>query len=136
MKRRNEKAIALALMIGVVAVPSAWAAESSASTAKSAAVAVPAPVLMTAEGSVSELDLKAGTLKLIDAAGKSWTMGIETPGTAVWKETKFVSLAELKAGDRVKVRYVTKNGKAIARSIDIQPASASSAPATVPAAQK
>lgn len=91
----------------------------SVSSVKKEPVSVPAPVLMTAEGSVSEVDTKAGTLKLTDAAGKILEMTLNPQTTSAWKDGKSIPLVEIKTGEQAKVRYVVQEGKSVARLIHV-----------------
>ncbi len=110
-----------ALLMGGV-IPAALATEqggSSASTPTRSTTA-PAPKIETAEGSISALDLQANSLKLTDANGKTWTLGIDPNTTTVWKGGQFIKLNQLKMWEQVKVRHVAKDGKQVAKSIEIE----------------
>ncbi len=86
----------------------------------------PAPVTQTssattARGSITALDLQSPTpmLKLTAASGESWTLGIDPASTTVFRGTQLGALSQLRVGEKVSVRTGMKNGKQMAKSIEI-----------------
>lgn len=71
----------------------------------------------------------AGTVKAVDAAGKTLTVEEKsgeatvtiTGKTTIKRGKDAVKLEEVKAGDQVTVVYVQQNGKDVARSITVKP---------------
>ena len=125
----------------------AFAAEQPASSSGSTSAATPSssPTLSSTPtpqspavvGSITALDLKssAPSLKLAAADGKIWTLGLDPKTTVIWQEGKISTLDQLSVGQRVQVRYTAKDGKEIAKSIQIAqaPKAAATAPAAAPA---
>lgn len=115
-------------------------ASSSASTAQPApastsAAAPSAPKLSIAEGTVSAIDLTSltPTVKLTGSDGKVWTIGVDLKATTVWDNGQAAQLAQVHAGQRVRVRYQEKDGKPIATAIRLEPVQKPTASTTTPA---
>ncbi len=110
--------IAVVVLSGMVTC--GFAADvAKSSESKSASVkSIQSSKTQTTEGTISALDVKANTLALSTADGKSTDVSIK--GASVWKAGKKVTAADLKVGDAVSVRHVTKNGKQVAKSIEIK----------------
>ena len=147
---KNRTAVWLTMvLIGCTVVPAVLAVEESGSTlgSKKAAAgttaslpasptAMATPQIAVAEGSISGLDLQANTLQLTDAAGKVWTLTLDPKSTAAWQNGQLIKLDQLKEGEQVKTRYWSKDGKQVAKSIEIAKAYQPSTPTTNPAAGK
>gem|GEM_PF-2270965 len=82
-------------------------------------VSTSTPQIASAEGSVSDVDFQANTLKLTASDGKFWTLTLDPKSTLVWKGGQILNLTDIKAGEQVKVRYTSKEGKQVAKSVDI-----------------
>jgi hypothetical protein len=135
MGRRWNIVLAVGLMVGLLAY-----ARQALGQARSAM----APV----KGSILALDLKAAqpNLKLRDEAGKMLTFSIDPKVTKVLQDGQSVKLEALQVGQHVEVESTQKNGKQIAKSIElisptpqggaeaptVAPRSESGAPATAP----
>lgn len=73
------------------------------------------------EGSISALDLKAlpPTLKIMGAGGESWTLEVDRKETSVLQEGRAAKLDELRIGQQVKVKFVKRGGKELAKTIEV-----------------
>ena len=91
------------------------------------------PQITSITGSITELDLKAmsPSLTLTDAGGKVWTLALDPQLTSIWRNGQIGKLDALQVGQQVKVRYTSKAGKNVAKSITI--AQAITPVATAPA---
>jgi len=89
---------------------------------------------MSAVGSITELDLKPLTpsLKLTGADGKVWTLALDPQLTSIWQNGQIGKLDALKVGQQVKVRYTSKAGKNMVKSITIVQTTTSAVAAPVP----
>ena len=73
--------------------------------------------------------VKTASTDSIVVAGKEkakeaeWTFAVD-PKTAIRKAGKAITAADLKPGDRVAVRYVDQDGKAMAVAIQVRPGAA------------
>lgn len=88
------------------------------------------------EGTVKKVDVAAKTVQV--SAGPLGVMGttIEVaPDTLIMVEGKPGTLADIREGAKVKASYETRNGKNLAKSIDVMPADKDKAGAR-PAAPK
>ncbi len=106
------------------ATPAASAPSAQASTAPSQPASA-APVQMAmAGGSIRALDLKSvpATLTLAASDGKTESFMVEPGVTIAWKNGQAIQLSELKIGDTVKVRSTAKDGRSVAKSIQVEPA--------------
>ena len=113
MKRQWMIVMLLGLIAGNVGL--ALAAESAASQ-KTA----PASATSVAEGSIAAIDLQAKNLQLQGANNVTWMLKLDPNTTSVWQDGKMGNLAQLKAGEKAKVRFVTQDGQKVAKSISIQ----------------
>lgn len=123
--------MAVVLLGGTAGV--ALAAEEGSSMpqpASTSASSTPTPQILSAEGTISALDLQAASpsLQLTAADGKVWNVAVEPQATMVWRNGQMAKLDQLKAGERVKVRYTEKDGRHVAKSIQL-----AQAPAAAPA---
>lgn len=102
------------------------------SPAPSQAVPVKKTAVRTISGTV-----KATSPDMVVVAGRDkgkdaeWTFGVE-PTTDIRKGTKSIMAADLKPGDSVQIRFTEQEGKALARSIIVRGASATSGKKTKP----
>ena len=141
MQRRSRTTWVLALLMAGGTISAVFAAEQPSGQAASSTAAAPAPQILSANGTITALDITsaAPSIQLTDAAGKSWTIALDAKTTTVWQGMQLSKLEELKVGDAVKVRYINKEGKETARTIQVAPAmthaSAPSASTTTPAAK-
>ncbi len=134
--------ICAAVVCGAAAVVSAAEQQGARptterkATAPVSATATVIPQAKVAEGAITTLDLQAvsPTLTLTTAEGKTWTVAVDTKTTTVWQNAQIAKLDQLKVGDQVRVRYTTKDGKDVAKSIQLvkgnNTAAASSTPST------
>lgn len=115
--------ILAALVFG--SVPAAFAADTPTGSvpvaAPAKAVTAPAPKVTSTEGSITAIDVQsaAPNLSVTGADGKAVAIQIDKLLTSVWKGTQKLTLAELKSGDKVKVRHTTKDGKEVAKTIEV-----------------
>jgi len=134
--KRNWKVWLVLTLVVCGTVPAALAGEhpgtpmGSRKATPASSSSTPTPQISSAEGSISAIDLQTNSLNLTTADGKIWTLALDPKTTLVWKGTEQAKLDNLKVGEKVKVRYVAKEGKQLARSVDINESSptASSAP--------
>lgn len=125
MRRSMTWGVTLAALVACGG-PMALAAEHGGSTsarpaAASRPSAVAAPQLMSAEGSISTVDLQANTVTLTNVAtGKTWTFTLDK--ASVSRAGLPATTADLKAGAQARVRYAAQVGKLVARSIEIKSA--------------
>ncbi len=113
------------------AIPMALAAEhggTTVSTKPSSSAKPPTTPSLSAKGTISGLDLQANDLKLTRAGdGQALTLMLDPKITTVWEGGKPMTLAQLKVGEKISVRYTSKAGKPVAKAIEIE------APAGTPA---
>ena len=97
------------------------AAPQVSAAAPAKAVTTPAPKVTSTEGSITAIDAQSATpnLAVTGADGKAVTIQIDKLLTSVWKGTSKLTLADLKAGDKVKVRHTAKDGKETAKTIEV-----------------
>ena len=78
------------------------------------------PPVISTEGSISSVDLGSPTpsVVLTMAGGGSQTFQLG-PTTTIWKSGQALTAAQLKVGDRVKVRHMTRNSKEIVKSVEV-----------------
>ncbi len=116
----------------------ARAAEQAGQPAKQQATSAsststPIQQSLSAGGSITALDLKplAPSLKLTGADGKVWTLALDPQLTSIWQNGQIGKLDALEVGQQVKVRYTSKAGKNLVKSITIVQATtpAAAAPA-------
>ena len=132
--------VLMALLIGGIAsgvVPSGWAAEEKGSLKKTAPASTKPsaanPSLLTAQGVMSALNLTASPAQLTITTGTgTLTLTFDPKVTTVWKEGVLVRPSQLQAGQRVKVRYMERNGRQIAKTISIQSPAKPATTATPP----
>ena len=119
------KKITLALVLGLVAcgLASSVYADALVAAAPVAApvVSAPTPEINSVEGTISSLDVTSAApwLKIKDAAAKEWTIMIDPATSTVWKGGNKVTWADIKVNDKVKVRQTDKDGKAIAKTVEV-----------------
>lgn len=77
-----------------------------------------APAARRHVGTVKAVDAAAGTLTVSEKDGEV-TVSVGEK-TAIKKGQKNVRLNDLKAGDEVIIRYVTEDGKDVARSVTVK----------------
>ncbi len=131
MKRAVYLSLVLGVMIGLAASAVRAAETPSASPVSSTTTAT--PQVSTTDGSIATLDLQAPSpsLKVTMADGKSMTVAVDPKATSVWQGAAMIKLEQLKVGQSVKVRHTTKDGKEVAKSIQLVEAPKSAAaPAT------
>ncbi|HNV87092.1 MAG TPA: hypothetical protein PKL97_09060 [Candidatus Omnitrophota bacterium] len=118
---------ALIAAVTVGMAPVAFAAEAPAGTAPVAApakaVTAPVPAVKSTEGPIKALDIQSAlpNLTLTGSDNKDVTIQIDKLLTTVWKGMQKLPLTDLKAGDKVKVRHTTKDGKEVAKTIEVMP---------------
>ncbi len=100
--------IVLSLLISAALVTTVFAQEKKAEPAKPAAAAQKAPKALHYAGAVASIDSAA---KMIAVKGKKAEMKFDVAG-AKWKGYK--AMDEVKAGDKVTVTYMEKDGKMVA----------------------
>ncbi len=109
-----------AVLIGV----SASAAFAETVTPKAMATgnsSIPTPAIRTTEGIVSALDVQSSTpwIQVKQADGHEAMIQIGRTATA-WKEGKKTIWANVKLNEKVKVRHMTKEGKEVAKTVEIE----------------
>jgi len=139
----------IAAVFGIGIAGSAVAQTTTPAPATPAPATTPAPAQKPAEtkpkSEVKKAKTAMGTVKSASAdslvvAGKEkgkdaeWTFAIDAK-TAIRKSGKAVTVADVKPGDQVQVRYMDHEGKATAMAVQVKPGAAS-AKATPAAAEK
>ena len=81
------------------------------------------PQIETAEGSLSGINLITNSLT-VTTKGKILNLAIDPKATTAWKGSQPFTLSQLKLGDQVKVRYASKDGKQLCKSIEVPQAAA------------
>ena len=120
------------LMAGVV--PQVLALEQQGATGQtsqtsqtgqteSRAAAMSAPQETSLTGAISAVDFKVNSLRMTSPGGKEVTLMLDPKATTVWQGGKAGALTQLKVGERVTVRYAAREGKPMAKSIEIAAAS-------------
>lgn len=109
----------MAAFVAGSTMPLSFAFEENATSAN--ATSTPTPVIISTEGSISflELDSQSPSMRLDSPDGHSWILEIDRATTTIWKKGRALSLRELKVGDRVKARHLTRKGKKIVKSIEV-----------------
>jgi len=76
--------------------------------------------IISIDGSITALDVAAASpsFQIRTANGKTWTLAAE-PSTSVLKHEKSATLADLAVGDTVRVSFAMKNGRHVARSLEV-----------------
>ncbi len=118
-KRKKNWTIWIIVMLGTCgAATSAFGLEKTVAPVSSTVKAT--PLIASMEGSIGALDVKSQTpsLRLILTGGRSRSLELDR-ATTVWKDRQALTLDRLKVGDRVKIRHMTKNGRQMAKSIEI-----------------
>lgn len=110
--------LALMLVMSIL-IPMGYATEQMAIPKMSASEATPSITATTGTISLIDVNSKTPNLKISDANGNSTTVQIDIATTSAWKMGKMLPLAQLKAGDKVKVRRSVVNGKDVAKSIEV-----------------
>ena len=127
---------AMLVMIGMVCglLPAVVSAEPETQASKSIvptnSASATTQKVMIATGSIATLDTKSEqpSIALTTTEGKTLTIALDSKTTTVWKEEKEISWnmlhlgqpdSQLKMGDRIKIRYTMKDGKNLAKSIEI-----------------
>jgi len=136
---------ALALIISVLFVFAVTSMSFAAET-KAAPAAVPAKAAPAMEekkapakvkqvtGDVTAVDVKAKTITVKGKRGDVTAMVDDKTKIMMGKDMK--TLADIKACDKVKVKYKEADGKMMAKSIAIKPADKKMEPAAKPAEKK
>ncbi len=123
MTRRS--AAGLFVAVGVCGVVVAALARESGAVSRSplpaSTTSTATPQITPLEGSLRELNLAAHRATVSGVNGTSWVVALDPVVTTVWEGSQRSSLAQLKVGQRVKVRSMAKDGRPVARSIEIQP---------------
>ncbi len=130
MKHYSMTGMAFVLALcGTVSV--ALAADYTGSKTTTTTSTTATPQIETAEGSLSSIDLITNSLT-VTAKGKILNLAIDPKATTAWKGSQPFTLNQLKLGDQVKVRYASRNGRQICKSIEIPqaPAAATAAATT------
>lgn len=114
------------------AIPMALAAEhggTAVSMKPTPAKAATTASSLSAKGTISGLDLQTNDLKLTKAdGGQALNLALDPKMTTVREGGQLLSLARLKEGQKISVRYTSQAGKQVAKSIEIE------TPAAAPAA--
>ena len=121
MKRNILFVLALVLTICGL-MPMAYADPAVVATPVAApAISSSTPVIQSSEGTVSTLDITSSTpwLKIKDAAGKESTIMVDPASSTAWKGANKATWADVKVGDKVKVRHTEKDGKMTAKTVEI-----------------
>ena len=130
MKRLMTAAVALAFVTGLAGSAAAQA-PAAPPAEKKAERSADKPASATAEKKAAAKNA-SGTVKSASAdsmtvAGKDkgkdaeWTFAVE-PDTKIKKGDKEATVADLKAGDPVQVRYTEKDGKMVAQAVTVRAA--------------
>ena len=127
----------LAVVVVLCGIAAVARAEQPASTDTSAAAPAAAPAaaqIASVEGVLSAMDWQsaAPSITVSGANGQSWTLWVDPQTTSVWNGAQISKLEALQSGDRIKVRYMAKDGTNWAKSIDILLASTPAASSAVP----
>ena len=95
--------------------------DSAQKAAPVSATSAPTPQILSVEGSVVSADLQsvAPTLKVSGPEGKTLTFLLDPKASTAWQNNQPIPLSQLKAGQRIKVRYASKEGKWWAKSIEV-----------------
>ena len=130
-----KKAIAIIVaVLFVFALTSiSFAAEKEAAPVKAEEKKAPEKV-MSVTGDVVAVDAKAMTLTVKGKKGDVALSTTDKTTVKMGKEKK--ALADVKVGDKVKVKYTAVDGKNVAKSIAIKPAVTAAAPAEKKATEK
>jgi Cu/Ag efflux protein CusF len=123
MKRLVSVLTMTALIVAAAAAPVLAQAQPAPRPAPGAPAADPRPKQV--EGTVKKVDPAANTVQV--SSGLLGIMGatLEVTGeTQIQVEGKQGSLADIREGAKVKASYETRNGKNVAKSIDVMPAEA------------
>ncbi len=115
MKKQTTILALVVLMLGIAQC--AFAAEKTQMPIPVSSTSKATPSVAASVGTIS--DINAQSLKLSAVDGSSSTIAIDPVTTSVWKMGKMLPLSDLKSGDKVKVRHTTKNGKDVAKSIEV-----------------
>ncbi len=123
MRRRSAAGLFVAVgMCGVVVAALARdLGEGSHSPLPASTTSTATPQITPLEGSLREVNLATHRATVSGANGTSWVVVLDPAVTTVWEGSQRCNLAQLKVGQRVKVRSMAKDGRPVARSIEIQP---------------
>ena len=124
---RKITGIPVALLTVCMVAPSVLAAEHGGAAMESqkehggtrVSVTAPKPAMQTAEGSITELDLQANSLKLTASSGVAWTLILDPKSTTVFKGGKLAKLNQVTVGDQARILYSTKDGRQWAKNIQV-----------------
>ena len=127
---RKMTRIPVALLTVCMVAPAVLAAEHGGATMESqkehggtrvsaTTPTTPKPAMQTAEGSITELDLQANSLKLTTLSGVAWTLILDPKSTTVFKGGKLAKLNQVMVGDQARILYSTKDGKQWAKNIQV-----------------
>ena len=97
---------------------------TTATTAASPPGAPAAEGSISIDGMITALDLTAPSpsIKLTTASGTAWTLSVE-PATSVLKRGGSATLDDLQVGDAARVAFARKNGRYLARNLEVTQAS-------------
>ncbi len=129
-RKRGQLLFVLSVLSMSGMVPTARAAEQASQAPASAASAA---VIHSIEGTVASLELTsaAPSLHLTTADGQSRSLLVDPKALTVWRSGQYVLVSQLKAGNRVVIKYMQKDGTNVVQSIRVQEPTV---PASVPAA--
>lgn len=79
------------------------------------------PTVQTLEGTVTSCDAASASpwIKVKDTNGQEWTFQIDRQISTVWKAGAKTEWPELRPGDRVNVRYTSKDGKSTVKTVEV-----------------
>ncbi len=94
---------------------------AEAEPASLSSVSQPTPLINTAEGSVAAIHFKpqGATLTLALMSGNSFSLEFDGQLTTLWKGNERIELGALKLGDKVRIRYIEKDRKNLAKTIEV-----------------
>ncbi len=112
--------IALTALCGFAVYGYADTAAAPAAVTTANSVAASAEMVNSTEGTIASMDVQSAAPWIkVSSNGSVMTIQLDAKSTTVWKAGKAMTLADLKAGDKVTVRHTAKNGKEVAKSIEI-----------------
>ncbi len=112
MKKRRTILVLAVLIAGIA--PLVYGVEHTPIPVGSSSKATPSVEKLV--GTISSVNAQSLTLSSMD--GKSSTIALDS-ATSAWKMGKTLPVNDLKAGEKVKVRHMTKDGKDVAKSIEV-----------------
>lgn len=119
MKNSVFALILTATLFGVA--PMVYAEGGTAAPAAVTTSSVPTPEITTLDGTVSGLDAVSSMpwIKVKDASGKEEIVMLDAASSTAWKGGVKVTWADVKVGEKVKVRYTAKDGKSTVKTVEI-----------------